>query len=86
MSQSGTEDVPPLRFLHPDSYRGGLAKISLEFWRTRPTDAIIESLRPGSREVLLVKPDGTIMNGNTRVMVLLERGIDIHALPHETHV
>jgi hypothetical protein len=32
---------------------------------------------------LRVKPDGRIMNGNTRVKVLEERGFDVNSLPRE---
>src|SRR5437763_1681903 len=37
----------------------------------------------GSREALRVKPDGRIMNGNTRIKVLEERGFDVDGLPRE---
>ena len=75
---------PPLQRIHPDStYQSGSAKISLEYWRKQPSDAIIRSLAPGSREALQVKPDGRIMNGNTRVKVLEERGLDVDSLPRE---
>lgn len=43
-----------------------------------PAD-IIKDLQSGE-EPLLVKPDGTVMNGNTRLLVLEERGIDINGL------
>jgi hypothetical protein len=76
---------PPLKFLHPDVYGAGLALLSINYWRTQTTDAILRSLLPGSPEALRVKSDSTIMNGNTRLMVLLERQIDIDALPRETH-
>jgi hypothetical protein len=32
-----------------------------------------------------VKPDGRMMNGNTRTKVLEERGYDINRLPREIH-
>ena len=43
----------------------------------------MESLKPGGPEALKVKPDGRILNGNTRIKVLEERGFDINSLPRE---
>jgi hypothetical protein len=37
----------------------------------------------GLAESLRVKPDGRIMNGNTRIKVLEERGYDTDSLPRE---
>ena len=76
--------MPPLRLIHGDAvYAAGPAKRSLDYWRTRPTDVILDSMRPGQREALRVKPDGRVMNGNTRVKVLRERGVDVDTLPRE---
>jgi hypothetical protein len=76
---------PPLKRIHPDTTyeTDAEAKASLEYWRTQPTEKIVESLRPGSKEPLFVKPDGRMMNGNTRTKVLEERGFDINTLPRE---
>jgi hypothetical protein len=41
---------------------------------------IIESLRPGTQEPLRAKQDGTVMQGNTRVLILEQRGVDINVL------
>ncbi|MFD8870485.1 DUF6531 domain-containing protein, partial [Streptomyces sp. NPDC059590] len=76
------EKPPPLTSLHPDS---SLDKSSLEFWRKQDTEDIVWSLRPGAHEPLIVKPDGTIMNGNTRVSVLRSRGYDVDSLPRESY-
>ena len=75
-------DRPPLRRLHPDS---SLRRSSLEYWRKQPTDAIVRSLAPGERESLRVTADGLIMQGNTRVKVLEERGYNVDGLPYETY-
>ncbi|CCB65613.1 protein of unknown function [Hyphomicrobium sp. MC1] len=74
---------PPLRRLHSDETYATdrVAKDSLEYLRKQPTDALVESLKPSSREPLVTKPDGTIMQGNTRVKILEERGYDVNALP-----
>jgi len=75
---------PPLQLIHTDAvYLSGPGKLSLNYWRTRTTKEIEDSLRPGRPEALRVKPDGRVMNGNTRLKVLLERGEDIDQLPRE---
>ena len=73
---------PPLKRLHPDR---SLSKSGLEYWRRQRTEVIVESLAPGRRESLKVKPDGTVMDGNTRVKVLQERGYDVNELPREPY-
>jgi hypothetical protein len=60
-------------------------RFSLDYWRRQPTQRIVESLRPRPndpryQEFLKVKPDGTIMQGNTRIKVLEERGYNINDL------
>jgi hypothetical protein len=75
---------PPLQRIHSDAvYQSGSARTALEHWRKQPTSAIVDSLRPGQLESLKVKPDGRIMNGNTRIKVLEERGYDVQSLPRE---
>jgi hypothetical protein len=75
---------PALQRIHPDAiYQSGTAKLALEHWRKQPTGAIVRSLAPGGREALRVKPDGRIMNGNTRIKVPEERGFDVNSLPRE---
>jgi hypothetical protein len=84
VSNSSSSSHPPLQRIHPDAtYQGGTAKLALDHWRQQPTDAVIRSLAPGGRETLRVKPDGRIMNGNTRIKVLEERGFDVNGLPRE---
>ncbi|MEV7087134.1 polymorphic toxin-type HINT domain-containing protein [Streptomyces sp. NPDC093085] len=78
---SGSCD-PPLKSLHPDS---SLDKSSLDFWGKQDTEDILFSLRPGAKEALRVKPDGTIANGNTRIKVLRDRGYDVDSLPREPY-
>jgi len=58
---------------------------SLTYWRDRDTHEIIESLAPAAIEPLRVKSDGTIMDGNTRIAVLRERGYDVESLPRAVH-
>ncbi len=70
------------RFLHPKST---MSKASLTFWGRQNSEAIVESLttgRLGSLNVgkLIMKPNGVIMNGNTRVKILQDRGFDLMKL------
>jgi len=68
----------PLKRIHDTKL---LAKANLPYWRKQSTEAIIKSLRPGEEEPLTVKPDGRVFQGNTRIKVLQERGIDVDSLP-----
>jgi hypothetical protein len=76
---------PPLRRIHDDaSYeRDPIARRSLAYHRAKTTDEIVDSLRPGAAEPLIVKSDGRIFQGNTRIKVLQERGFPVDALPRE---
>ena len=75
---------PALRRIHADeTLETGVSRFSLQFWRQRATQEIVESLRPGQIEALKVKPDGRILNGNVRVKVLEERGFDVNNLERE---
>ena len=75
---------PPLRRIHSDqTLETASSRIALEYWRQQSTADIVQSLQRGNVEALQVKPDGRIMNGNTRIKVLEERGFDIHSLPRE---
>jgi hypothetical protein len=73
---------PPLKSIHPDS---SLRKSSLDFWGKKTTPEIVESLKPGSPEALRVYPDGRIANGNTRIKILRDRGVDVNSLPRESY-
>ena len=83
-SGGGSEDRPPVRRIHSDrTLESGSNRYNLEYWRKQPTEDIIESLKPGRPESLKVKPDGRIVNGNTRIQVLQARGVDVDKLPRE---
>ena len=76
---------PKLQRIHPDAtYESGEARYALEDVRKMSTEDIVRSLAPSSREPLTVKPDGRIVDGNTRIKVLQERGYDIETLPRVT--
>jgi hypothetical protein len=75
---------PPLRRIHSDqTLETGISRFVLKYWRKQATDDIVKSLQPGNPEALKIKPDGRIVNGNTRIKVLEERGFDINSLPRE---
>jgi hypothetical protein len=76
---------PRLKRIHPDTtyVRDPAARRSLDYHRRRSTDEIVNSLRPGAVEPLIVKPDGSIVQGNTRIKVLEERGYPVNDLPRE---
>jgi hypothetical protein len=57
------------------------ANPALTFWEKQATADIVNSLVPGSNITLIVKPDGTILDGNTRVWILRQRGYDVDTLP-----
>ena len=71
---------PSLRLLHsPQS----LVPSKLAVLRRVSTDDLIRSLKPGQLSALRVKKSGLVMNGNHRLAVLMERGIDVNLLPRE---
>lgn len=59
----------------------GSNRYGTDHWRNESTDKIKDSLEPGAEEPLRVKPDGRVVDGNTRVRILQERGININKLP-----
>jgi hypothetical protein len=76
---------PPLRRIHEAVYdQDPEARRSLEYQRTGSTDEIVKSLQLDQKEPLRVKPDGRIVQGNTRIKVLEERGFPVDDLPRET--
>ena len=61
---------PELYRIHTDEdLEKGAARFSLEFWRKKTTENIIESLAVGKIESLKVKADGRILNRNVRCKV-----------------
>ena len=73
------QGITSLRSLHSsETITSGNAS-SYNYWSSQSTDSIVESLLNGD-EPLLVKSDGTIMNGNTRILALQSRGYDVNSL------
>jgi hypothetical protein len=84
---SDAQRLPPPRRIHADAVyeRDPDARKSLEYHRSRPTDEIVDSLRPRpeNKEQLRVKSDGRVFQGNTRIKVLEERGYPVNDLPRD---
>ncbi len=84
-----TAALPALKLLHPDATyeTDPRATKSLDYWQRQSTESIIESLRPQDQNPnsLKVKPDGTVIDGNTRLKVLQGRGVKIDGLPREPY-
>jgi hypothetical protein len=73
-----------LSFLHSASSLR--ATPEYQHWSQQSTEAILKSLAPGSDDgSLLVNENGTIVDGNTRTLVLQDRGYDIDTLPRSIH-
>ncbi len=65
-----------MKFLHKE-----FRQSSLEYLGKHSTDDILKSLLPGAKSPLIVKPDGTIMQGNHRIFILTQRGVNVNTLP-----
>jgi len=74
------DNPPPLIPLHADSK---LVHSKLEKYSKLSDHELIQSLQPGREGSLKVRPDGTVVDGNHRIKILQDRGIDIHRLPRE---
>jgi hypothetical protein len=71
---------PSLRFLHLEA---SLSQVKIERFRKIAAAQIIDSLRPGRPGALKTRPDGTVLEGHHRLVVLRERGVKIDDLPRE---
>lgn len=58
-----------------------LNKDSYFYWSNQPTQDIIDSLAPGAPYPLTVDSAGGLVDGNTRVYILEQRGVDVSGLP-----
>ena len=71
---------PPLKSLHAEA---SLNLVKLETFGKLSTEVIVDSLRLGQACSLKARPDGTLIEGNHRIKVLRERGVDVDSLPRE---
>ena len=74
-----SKQFPPLKPLHPDSSlnAGKLAKLE-----RLSTEAIQETLL-SVKDCLKTRRDGTILDGDHRIYVLRQRGVDVNRLRRE---
>ena len=79
-----SDEKSELKRIHSDETIKSSNKSGYDYWSKKSTDEIVKSLRPGQEEPLTVKPDGRIFQGNTRALILQERGFDINTLPRVT--
>jgi RHS repeat-associated protein len=79
-AEVGGGPIIPLSRLHDDATITVGNSASYQFWSGKSTEEIVESLRPDAAEPLRVTSGGKIMNGNTRIKVLEERGFDVNKL------
>ena len=70
----------PLKPLHPDS---SLSPVKLQQINRVPTEILLHSLKPGHKDCLKARPDGTILDGHHRIKILRSRGVDVDALDRE---
>ena len=70
----------PLRLLHSEA---SLSRVKLDQFRRLSTGVLIESLALGSPGALKARPDGTVLDGHHRIVVLRERGVSVDTLPRE---
>lgn len=73
----------PLKPLHPDS---SLSPAKLNQIARIPTEIWLQPLKPGEKDCLKTRPDGTILDGHHRITILSSRGVEVDALPPETIV
>lgn len=71
---------PPLKLLHSNST---LIQAKFDQYDKLSTDALKGSLLPGETGSLKVRPDGTVIDGHHRLIILRGRGVDVDALPRE---
>lgn len=71
---------PPLRLLHSEVI---LNRVKLGEFRRLSTAELIESLALGRPGALKTRPDGTVLDGHHRIVVLRERGVDVDTLPRD---
>jgi len=69
---------PALKSLHSE---GAIIESKLELFRKLRTEELINSLRPDQVGCLKARPDGTMIDGHHRTLILRERGVDIDSLP-----
>jgi hypothetical protein len=76
----GPKPLAKLKFLHAEA---AMNTLKIERFRRCSTSELMSSLAPGQPGSLKARPDGTILDGHHRVIVLAERGENVDQLPRE---
>lgn len=72
--------TPPLKPLHLGSV---LSQAKLKHYARLTNEELICSLAPGKKGALKARPDGTLIDGHHRVVILRHRGVNVDELPRE---
>src|SRR3990167_1060907 len=80
LRRGGDVTQPPLRLLHSEAI---LSRVKLDQFRRLSTAELIELLALGRPGALKARPDGTVLDGHHRIVVLRERGVSVDTLPRE---
>jgi hypothetical protein len=57
--------------------------VKLDQFRRLSTAELVESLASGGPGALKARPDGTVLDGHHRIVVLRERGVSVDTVPRE---
>jgi RHS repeat-associated protein len=77
-----TWNVAGLQRLHSEATIRQSNSASYDYWSKKSTQEIIDSLKADSPYgELTINANGTVMDGNTRILVLEQRGVNIGELP-----
>jgi len=68
------------RLLHSEAT---LSRVKLDHFRRLSTVELTESPEPGRPGAPKARPDGTVLDGHHRIVVLRERGVSVDTLPRE---
>lgn len=71
---------PPLKLLHPED---SFSRAKLDQFAKVSTQQLVQSLLPGEAGSLKTRPDGTVIDGHHRLIILRDRGINVDDLPRE---
>ena len=72
---------PPRRVHSEQTLTSGYGQYTYAYWLGQSTQDIVNSLQPNAQDPLTVRPDGTVLDGNTRLLILEQRGYDVNSLP-----
>jgi len=81
MQCTNTWNVAAFQRLHSAETIMQSNKASYDYWNKKSTEEIVDSLLPSAKQPLTTYPNGNIADGNTRLLILEQRGVDITSLP-----